>query len=235
MITVKYYGRLGNQIFQYIAASIFSEKHNLYLDFQTEQLGGYRNLSLLLKHISGENKNEFPIVEINDFNFLEYLNRDSIEPCHYIFNGFFQLRDFIINYENEILKKFLYLNSEKKDGFVIHLRMDDIVNYVGNLDYNYYKTCIEKINKTKGYIITDDPDSELTKKLIKDFDLELYHKNEYDDLIFATKFDNIILSQGTYSFWIGFFGQSKNIYYSTRPPVWHGDIFLDNWNDVYKK
>lgn len=233
MITVKYNGRLGNQIFQYLAASVFAKKYNLYLDFVNKQVGGYRNLSLLLKQVSGDNKFYTPEIEINDSNFLDYLNRDNVEPCHYIFTGFFQLKDFITNYEIEIIDKFLYLDLEKKDGFIIHLRMDDIVNYVGNLDYNYYETCIEKMNKMKGYIITDDSNSELAKKLIKDFNLELYQKNEYEDFIFATTFDNIILSQGTFSFWIGLFSKAKKVYYSSRLPLWHGDVFLhDRWIDI---
>jgi hypothetical protein len=228
MITVKYNGRLGNQIFQYLAASIFSIKHNLYLEFNEK-------LNPILTHISGDNYFTNSIVEINDNNFLDYLNRDNIEPCHYIFNGFFQLKDFITNYENEILIRYKHLSDDKKNGFVIHLRMGDVVNYVGNLDYDYYRKCIESINQ-KGYIVTDDPNSNLIEKLINNFDLELYNENEYDDFIFATKFNNIILSQGTYSFWIGFFSQSKNIYYNSRPPIWHGDIFLhDKWLDMYKK
>lgn len=229
MVTVKYNGRLGNQIFQYLAASIFSIKYDLYLEFNDK-------LNPILTHISGKNNySTKSTIEINDYNFLDYLNRDNIGSYHYIFDGFFQLKDFIKNYENEIMNRFLYLNLNKKDGFVVHLRMDDIVNYVGNLDYDYYVKCIE-LNDQKGYLITDDPNSELTKKLINNFNLELYHVNEYDDFIFATKFNNIVLSQGTYSFWIGFFSQSKKVYYSSRPPIWHGDIFQhDKWLDMYKK
>lgn len=236
MITVKYNGRLGNQIFQYMAASIFAEKHNLFLDFRTQEENGYKNLSYLLKYISGEKKIDCGRLEINDDNYFNYLNKDEIEDLHYYFNGFFQLRNFVTNYQNDILKRYLYSNVDKRsnDEFIVHLRMADIVSYVGNLDYDYYKNSIQSMNKLKGYIISDEPNSILTNRLIDDFNLELYHKNEYDDFLFATGFNNMILSQGTYSFLIGFFSKAKNVYYSSRPPVWHGDIFLNTWVDMYE-
>lgn len=67
MITVNYNGRLGNQIIQYIAASIFAMKFNLHLDFNN-------GLDPLLIHKSGGIKNSFfPMVTISDENFLSVL------------------------------------------------------------------------------------------------------------------------------------------------------------------
>ena len=37
---------------------------------------------------------------------------------------------------------------------------------------------------------------------------------------------NLILSEGSFSWWIGFLSNAENIYYNQRERFWHGDIFV---------
>lgn len=245
MVILNYYGGFGNQIIQYLAASIFAEKFDLQLDciVYTDYDKGYKDVvydaetDKILKPIFGSKNNDGPKFLINDDNFMEYLDKEKVPTNVYIFNGFYQKKEFIKKYEKDILKRYIYYNKPKRDGYVIHLRQGDLLRCnFGDLGYDYYKTCIEQMDKRKGYITTDTPDSILSTRLINDFNLELYHKTDQEDFIFATEFDNVILSQGTWSALIGIFSGAKNVYYNSQPPVWHGDIFLhDRWKDMYKK
>ena len=77
-------GRLGNQCFIHLAASIFAEKHNLYIEYQS--FDNVKGLGLDL--FVGEKKYDKTIV-VNDTNYLELYNRDLVE-FNVEFRDFFQ-------------------------------------------------------------------------------------------------------------------------------------------------
>jgi hypothetical protein len=119
-VSINYNGRLGNHLFQYVAAFIFAKKFNLSLNtiffddkFKFPQLNG---------SVHVDNK-----LIVNDSNFLELLNSETIEPRHYIFDGFFQIKDFVLNYKNEIKSLFdlSYDEINKNEVFVMY-RIGDI-------------------------------------------------------------------------------------------------------------
>ena len=83
--------------------------------------------------------------------------------------------------------------------------------------------------------ITDTQSLEVFERLVselsKNFNLDIY-KNEcpMQTIDYTRKFDKLILSEGTFSWWIGTLSKSNFVYYNERDRFWHGDIFVDkNW------
>jgi hypothetical protein len=222
-------GRLGNNIFQYVAAYIFAKKFNLQII--TEPIHTPFDLPKLLGNTySFETK-----FEVNDSNFLELLNSESIEPRHYVFNGFFQIKDFVLNYRNQIKSLFTlsYDEINKDEVFVIY-RIGDIEGIRQMLPIEFYQESLKKISYSKGYITSDTPNHPNIIKLSKEFNLTIYDNTPLETINFAKNFKNLVLSEGSFSWWIGVLSNSENIYYNERERFWCGDIFVfPEWKPLY--
>lgn len=228
MVIVDYNGRLSNCIIQYIAASIFAEKFDLKLDFKDE-------LNPIIKHISGNKVFITEPILVNEKNFLDLLSLDKINNSSYLFNGYFQLKDFFKKYEKEIKNRFLNFEKKSKEGFLIHIRLGDIIGF-GDLSFDYYDNAIKiqlKNNITKGYIITDTPNNILISNIINKYPfIKIYHNNLYEDMKFGLFFNNIILSKGSYSFLIGYISEADNVYCELKNWSFFPNIYPDNWIEI---
>jgi len=230
MVINEFKGRFINKLIQYLAASIFAEKNNLFLLMDNE-------LEPFITAISGEEKYNDNTIMITDDNFLYYLSLDVVPKCQYIFLGYYQHKKFFSIYENEIRKriKIIEPNIRGKNEFVIHLRLYDNPR---KLPMSYYVNAIEELKRKNvdiGYVITDEPNNPISSELISKYGLQLVNVNQYYDFTFALSFSNIILSGGTYSFMIGYLSNAENILYHKTEGymLWHGDIFLhDKWKNV---
>jgi hypothetical protein len=223
-VTIHYWGRLGNNIFQYIAAYLFSRKFNLKL------LDGPKDFSSILKDNLETDGREFDnkVIEINDSNFIHMLSSDSVEDARYHFHGYYQLKEFVVNYENEI-KSLFNLNysqlNNDDDAFVFY-RMGDIENQRQSIPLEYYIEALDMLKINGGYITSDSPNHQNIKLLMDKFNLKFYDNTPLETICFAKNFNNLILSEGTFSWWGGFFSNAKNIVYNKRERFWHGDIFV---------
>jgi len=224
-MNIIYKGQLGNNIFQYAVALLFSKNNNFILEkpYFVEKLN--------IDFYEGENNDNGEIVIINDDNFLDLLDKDLSKNKLY-FDGYFQKKDFILEYYDYLENIFLNEIPLKKDGFLIHARLYSLPKIVTDFNYEYYSKKIDimindNTNLKDNYIITDYPNSQIVIDLVKNYNLKLYHKNQYDDLLFSLKFDNLILSEGTYSFWVGVMSRSNNVICYDNISKWHGDIFVN--------
>jgi hypothetical protein len=231
MVTVNYGGRLGNNLLQYISAYVFAKKFNLSL--VTPPINNGLNFGdfFKLNNCNGDINNSHSVVITNN-NFLDYLKQTNIPKAHYIFSDYFQLKDYILEYGDEIINCFKPIENKIDEVFVIY-RIGDIVNLRQMLPIEYYRECLNDITFSSGYITSDTPNHPNVIKLCEEFGLKLYNNPcPMTTIDFARKFNKLILSEGTFSWWIGTLSQSDTIFYNERERFWHGDIFV---NKLWKK
>jgi hypothetical protein len=232
MVTLKYDGRLGNNLIQYISSLFFAKKFNLNFNLEPNSNSGNWNFLLKNRIVNGLTGNQ--TIEVNDDNFIDLLNREKIEPNHYHFNGYFQNKEFLQTYESEIksLLNINYINTDK-DSVFVHYRIGDVMNDRRMLPLEYYIDALDSITFKSGFISSDSIDHVFCKQLISKYNLTPIHGlSPIDTLNFGKNFNNLVLSEGTFSWWIGYLSNAENIICNKRNYLWHGDIFLDRWKKL---
>ena len=208
------------------------KKHNL--NFKIPPFYNSDNWSLLIKEhqVDGLVGNEK--IKINDDNFMELFESNKIHPYHYNFNGFFQNKEFFTKYEFEI-KSLLNINHKSidKNLLFLHYRIGDIKNERNMLPLEYYIEALESTKFNGGYIASDSLNHNNCLYLINKYKLKPIHGLSPMNTIYLGKnFNNLILSEGTFSWWIGFLSRAENVICNKREFLWHGDIFLDRWKKL---
>lgn len=118
----------------------------------------------------------------------------------------------------------------------VHLRLGDAPQY--NPGWDYYSGCLEEIRAQcesgviRGWIASDSPDHPLCKRLIQEWGLRLFKGDEVGTIQFASTCQNIVLSNGSFSWLIGALAYQSSVYYPTPNTPWHGDIFvIPDWKE----
>jgi hypothetical protein len=190
------YGRLGNQFFTHLAASLFAEKHNLCIEYEN-----YENVGIDL--FFGEKKYDTTIV-VDDNNYIELYNRDVID-FNVHFKSYFQSKKvtdlthpYLMSKMNTIIEKNMYKNNynNNNDCFV-HVRLGDVATW--NPGANYYNKIISTLDVDTIYISSDNNDSEIIKELLNNPKTKLVHKSPLDTILFGSTNKYIICSHGTFS------------------------------------
>ena len=220
MVSIVYSGRLGNNFFQYVAAYIFAKKFGFKIS--SDIVDNKFNLPSL------NGKGRFvKTINVDDNNFMSLIKSDKLEEGHYRFVGYYQIKEFILEYRNEIKQMFnlSYLPNSKDEVFVAY-RIGDINGIRQMLPYEYYEDALTKLNSIGGYISSDTPDHPNVLRLIEKFNLKNYNGSPLETIDFAKNFNNLVLSEGSFSWWMGFLSNAKNIYFNDRERFWHGNMFV---------
>ena len=208
-------GRYGNQIFRSLAVSIFAEKFNLVVKYKDK--GKIERLGLKLFNGVNIYKNS---IELNDNNYLDLLNKDSINN-NIRAKSYFQTKritDIVFSYLNsdKIMKDMMYNNKYKSrynnnNDCFIHIRLGDVSKY--NPGFEYYDQILSKLKFDNLYIASDSPEHDIIVKLKNKYNNFKFYNGSLEDIIlFGSTNKYVILSYGTFSGIIGYLSYYSNVY-----------------------
>jgi hypothetical protein len=231
MVDVVYEGRMGNHLFKYFVAYLFAKKHNL--NFSTDGFGinqFIKNFGLPTK-VDGIVGDEF--FEIYDSTYEQLYYSESVELKRYVLKNYFQLGNFFEKNKEVIRNTFnIRYQPQNKENVFVHYRIGDIGQSRSCLPYEYYQEALNLLKFSGGYVSSDSPTDERVIRLCNEFGLTTWGKNETKTLLFAKDFNNLVLSEGTYSFWIGYLSNAENIICNERDYNWHGKINQSTWKKL---
>lgn len=218
MVNSELNGRFGNLLFINFIMHIVSKKFNYKAEYHSisecQQLG--------FKYHDGELTN-YNMRQYSDNSIVELISGSDNIDHGVSFCGYGQINDIVIKYRRE-LNSIINKDFETRDGVFVHVRLDDAIEF--NPGIHYYTTVLKKINAVSGFISSDTPNHPLVLQLINEFNLTLHDASTIETLNFAKKFTTLVLSGGTYSWWIGALSNASKIYYPKQTKIWHGDIFV---------
>lgn len=238
VIINKCMGRYGNQLCPYFVGRIISE--NLKFKF----FGPTENDYEFMLHGINLNYNQpdyqsydLPVQQLGqhslsddlahpDFNIFDIINDTT--PRKIILDAYFQRYKFFAPFRDDIIKWFKPAPySVDSDDVAMHIRMGDLLcgnNKKHLLPFEYYEDALSRVNFKKLTICTDSPEHDFIQHLIKKYNASLFSNNEKESISFLAAHNNLILSQGTFSFWSGFFCNGKNIICPIPKTGWNSEI-----------
>jgi hypothetical protein len=209
-------GRLGNQMFSYCFARIIAQEFN-YALINNLPLLQELNLTSIDGNICRDPQEIIYGYDYKD-DLLENILKNKKDRM-FILEGYFQKYIYYKNYKQEIRTWFKELNPNKEqieeNTIGIHIRKDDIPREVQKCDLpDEYFIDILKTEKPEKIIITsDEPTHSTIKKIQNEFkNVEIYNGSTIDTLKKFVCFKKLILSFGTYSWWMGFLSNASKIY-----------------------
>jgi hypothetical protein len=209
MLTVKYIGTLGNNLWQYAVGRTIAE--NYKLKFICNSIPGFPNTE---KPIEGK-------INITPYKPMSghKINFENIENSRNYMEGYFQRYEYIKNNKNQIK---LWFESNVKSP--INLEQDDLLltirrgwnGYpVENCPPNTLYSNIIEESKPKRIILCTDTFEDPYFNFLKKFSTEIvkasYSPLEQFTLIKSAK--KIAISPSTYSWWASFLSDADTVYY----------------------
>lgn len=236
-----YPGRFSNHLIRNLCFSILAKKYNF--KFEYSYYNEIKSLGIDL-YIDGKRDKYENYVIVDDTNFFKFINNEENELDYLLlFNHdtYCQTKEFVLylkdyftqnNIFKNIVDKNFYKERYKNNNDVfIHVRLGDVPQF--NPGFEYYDKVLSGLKFDNGYISSDTIEHEICKKLIKKYNLKIINFSEVETFQFASTCKHIVLSNGTFSWFIGFLGIYSNVYYPEIKKVWHGDIFVfPEWNKV---
>ena len=228
-------GRLGNNIFQYIAVKVIQKyvrdlgvecnyeyglKYNIFSEFH------YKELYLLLKQalIDDEKKHFLKSFLQNNFTLdgfyqFDYHIKDNLDYIRELFSEDNEER---INDTYRVCDIVKGVNKYKiefnKNDIVTHVRLDDFLNGGIVMDHK----CITKIingieNKGEVYVVSDKIKTPFEIKYMKEFKGDINYKlisseDMFKDLAYLWKAPNLICNNSTFCWIAAIFGEHKRVW-----------------------
>jgi hypothetical protein len=94
---------------------------------------------------------------------------------------------------------------------VINVRRTDYIHLKWALPFSFYNTALELARPEKVYIVTDDPKDFFFWKFLK-YKPIFFNGSPVAQIDFISRFEKIIISQSSFSWWGSFLSEAQQIY-----------------------
>lgn len=217
-------GRLGNQCFINIAASLLAEKHNLFIVYQGD-------INELFPLFVGTNTYSNTIT-VNNNNYIDIYNQDTID-YNLSFYDYFQsegitllTHNYIYSKMNVLIEKNPYKERYHNNDCFIHVRLGDVAQY--NPGASYYLGILSTLEVDRIYLATDSKEHPIIQTLLQHPNIELYDSFPSDTILFGSTNKHVILSHGTFSGMIGYLAFYSTVYYLKENEKTSWDYYQGN-------
>ena len=228
-------GRFGNIFFINIFLHMYAKQFDLRCCYKYESF--FEELGIDLYHGSKVYEKNFLLTDENCLLFLEKETNALFKPANIIIHKEMWLQNsiyclFLKKYfalpevRHKVVMKNKYRNRYgKNNDLFIHLRLGDVTSKTSSL-FEDYDNLLSVLDFDKGYISSDSIQHKYCAYLIEKYNLQIIEKSETNTIMFASTCKHLVLSGGTYSWLIGFFGFfGSQVYYFRYENPWYGDIF----------
>ena len=240
MLLTNYDGRLANQTIQLLGYSILAEKLDLKI-FGTSEFKIIEKFNLKIfdkGRVIKPDKNCLLTYGDDD---LKLIMDDSFDTNHPInFVGNFQVGWFLKKYRKKMINMFNIKEVEKFPECSIYmmLRLGDVSFYAP--PFTFYEKTIKEINSQyqnienqKLFISTDSPYHPLVLYFVFKYKFKVIKDNSYNKILFGRKFNNLILTSGSFNFLTAIISEAKNIIYPEVVNNWHPNYYEDfEWKKI---
>ena len=243
--TLNHGGRFGNSFFIGMALSFVAKNNDLLVSYKNKERLKHLGIDLFVG-----NKTYETSINLNDKNFMELiigqpiLKNITIEKNVWCQTKEFALylRDYFNIYENKnaiIKANYVKERYNTNNDVFVHIRLGDLLNLekIHNRQFNqsfeYYDKVLSNLKFEKGYYSSDSIHHPICKKLSEKYNLKTFFDSEEKTIMFASTCKYLVLSSGTFSWMMGFFGYFSEVYYPKINIKWHGDIFVfPEWSEI---
>lgn len=229
-------GRFGNKFFRNMGLTVLAEIYNVSAVPWYEDPHLFRRLGIDLCETGIPYDPTKKDTELDDANFFEFIANPK-RPLHTnlrIKPSQFQTRDFCFFLRS-------YFTGAKKQGIIeanlwkerygknndvfVHVRLGDASHVNPGLDY--YKKALGAVEATTCFLSSDSLGHEICQNLLRQHKAIPFHKSELETVMFASTCKYLVLSQGTFSWLMGFLAFfSEKIFFPKIVRGWHGNIFV---------
>lgn len=205
-VQVRYQGRLGNHLFQYIAARLFAEEN------------GLRLLSCLPPNdvvqcsprVEGQRIYGAPTVITDEYDIFDRPWR----PDHYVFDGYFQRSAWYHARREKVLKmvELRPVEEVNRNDIVINLRIGEdyrSLNWTVHPSWYLQILSMEKFDRL--HIVADVADEKYLEAFRR-YNPVIVSLGPKVDWEYLRKFDRIVTANSTFSWWAAYFSAASRIY-----------------------